>query len=266
MPDSPTGLPHGQAVAEDRRRETAPVSESRAARQEIAELRRRDALREKVVQWCKDFWRPYHGSTQHHEDRDGLMMVENRDLSGGSWPLNAAVMKTWGDDKLAESRRLFGRELYALAMDPKNARIFGEMHDLFGRYGAGDSDYDHLWEKARGEDGDVCHLASKARLDAVDTGIDMITDALIEKGIGDRDFWAEFGLDAVPTTKTVTKEERYRTYYLYFLERCDEYRQRFKRYRNKALQATAEHFAVSKRTVEEAVFQIESGYVALEAS
>lgn len=229
-------------------------------RQAVIAERRRDALREKVEQWCRDYFRPYHGSTRHHEERDGLMMVENRDLSGGSWPLNAAVMKTWGDDKLAESRRLFGRELYALTMDPKNARIFAEMYDLFGRYGAGDSDYDHLREKAKH------HGESRVRFALVDEGIDMIVDALLEKGIGHRDFWADFGLPGVPTSKTMGKEERYRTYYLYFLARSEELEKTRKRYRNRAIQETAEHFAVSKRTVEEAVSQIESGYVALEAS
>lgn len=238
---------------------------------EAAKQRRFERMREKVVCWCKDYWRPYHGSTRHVEEDDGNQMIEKK-KSGGHMPLNAAVMDTWKEGKLSDSRRLFGRVLAELGLHDRVA--FAEIQDLFGRYGAGDSDYDELREGAardreagRRHYAQSCSVRRHLRLLTVNRGIDAMTEALISWGISDRDFWADFGLNAVPTQRTVTTEEQYRRYYLHFVAECERLqREGNKRYRNKALQATADHFEVAKSTVQLAVEQFESGYIRLEAS
>lgn len=285
---------------------------------EVARVKRRERIREKVLQWLKDFWRAYHGSLQHREDSDGNQMVEKK-KSGGHMPLNAAVMAQWKPGKLKDSREMFERHLYGLAIT--HPAIFAEMQDLFGRYGAGDSDYDVLREGARrdkeagesllvGEEAEDpeaeeksgtepdkprtklkkwsvmdreraeanarqpepvlrCRVERCLKLWAVDKGIDLITDALIEDGVGDRDFWASFPLEKLPRSgvrseRSTSKDERYRRYYLLYLEERDRLlAEGVKRPNTKAARNIANAEGTTERTVFEAVGQCESGYVDL---
>jgi hypothetical protein len=287
---------------------------------EVARANHRAKIREKVVQWCKDFWRPYHGSTQHREDSDGNQLVEKK-KSGGHMPLNAAVMALWKPGKLKDSREMFERHLYGLAIT--HPVIFAEMQDLFGRYGAGDSDYDVLLEGARrdqevgenllgadeGEDsgepdesdeaekkekdrvklhkrsvmdqqaaeenarwpkpGPRCRVERRLKAWAVNKGIDLITDALIADDVGDRNFWADFPLEKLPRSgvrseRSTSKDERYRAYYLLYLEERDRLLgEGVKRPNVRAARNVANAEGTTDRTVREAVAQCESGYVDL---
>lgn len=228
--------------------------------------RRFNRIREKVLQHCKDFWRAYHGSTRHREEDDGNQMVEKKKV-GGHTPLNAAVWEQRKPGKLRDSREEFGRQLYRLAMgSPPEVVCFAEIQDLFGRYGAGDSDYDLLAAKAR-ENSPGSESARK--LHAVDFGIDLITTRLIESGITNRDFWAQFGWEAMPTAKKLTADEQKRQRYLVYLdhrkklsaERKPDGSPRYKRVTNKALIAAAEECGVTKQTIITAVQACESGYL-----
>lgn len=246
---------------------------------------RRERIREKVAQWLKDVWRPYHGSTAHVEDSDGIQIIEKKKKSGGHMPLNAAVMalsdpKKDKDRKLKAARDLMAGELYRLACgSAAEVVIFSEIQDLYRDYGAGDSDIDDLRAKAR-EHG--AHSESAAKLNAVEFGIDLITDRLIAAGISERDFWADFPMEKLPRSgvrseRAENKDERYRRYYLAFLEeggrieaaKREQYRKAGKkppeniRVRNKAARNVAASEGVTERTVWEAVGQCESGYVDL---
>lgn len=302
-------------VPEDEKQteQMAGAASLRPSREEVRKERLRETMREKVVQSLKDFWRPYHGSTAHREDADGNQMVEKK-KSGGHMPLNAAVMAIMDPEsekelKLLSARDLLSRELYRLAVGTREEILmFAHIQDLFGRYGAGDSDYDDLREGAARdrelgssagekpevlkkkappahfrrqpvmgkrkraenarlpEEGPRCSVRRHLKALIVDAGIDRITERLIESGVGSRDFWADFGLPGIPSTRTITKDERYRRYYLLFLEECDRLRRENPgktRVRTRAAQNVAKDENTTERTVWEAVGQCESGYVDL---
>jgi hypothetical protein len=121
---------------------------------------------------------------------------------------------------------------------------------------------------------------SAAKLRAVETGIDLMVERLIEDGATNQDFWADFPLAGVPTKRSTTAEEKARERYLIFVEerekrrreKLDEYaRKGVKppvtiRVRNKALERTADRCGVDKRTVERAVQDYESGYLDLDTA
>lgn len=225
-------------------------------------------MREKVEQWCRDVWRPYHGSTRHRQEDDANQMVEKKKV-GGHMPLNTGVMAFHDpepgsrQEKLRDSRELFMRELYRLAAGSSLEVVcFAEIQDLFGRYGAGDSDYAHLKEKAE-KFGPDSQSASK--LAAVDLGIDLITQRLMALGVTGRDFWADFaqqGFSATNLASSTAEKDRQR--YLAFVEQCDRLRvQGFERYRTAALKAVAAARGEAVSTIQAAVAKIESGYIYL---
>lgn len=225
-----------------------------------------DKLREKVLQWLRDFWRPYHGGLGPRDDRPGgadadvdpLMMVAARNFGGeGHYPLNGAIEASWKDTRLNRSRELFGHMLYGLAM--WHPAVFGELQDFFASYGAGDSDREELVEKAERYGPES---RSAERLEAIDFGIDWIVASLIAAGVTNRDFWADF-VKGDPPPKVSAKEERYRRYYLAFVEECRELQleRPGKPYRHQAAKAVARREGVSERTVREAVAMLESGYI-----
>ncbi len=244
--------------------------------------RLKEKLWEKVEQQLRDMWRPHHGSTTHREDADGNQMVEKK-KSGGHMPLNAAVMARWEPKegkqrKVEDSRQALARELYRLATGtPLEVVCFSEIRDLFGSYGAGDSDLSKLREKAA-EHGPTS--ASAARLRAIETGIDLMIERLMVEGTTNKAFWADFPLEGVPTSRSKSAEEKARERYLIFVEECEKRRQEKLdeyarkgveppetiRVRNKALERTADRCGVDKRTVERAVQDYESGYLKEETS
>ncbi len=265
MPEQtdPRDRPYKPQSEEERRRKKASA--------EIAKRQRlKEHLWEKVEQHLKDMWRPYHGSETHVEDA-GPQKSEKK-KAGGHMPLNAAVMARWEpregrQRKVEDSRRALGRELYRLAVGtPLEVIAFSEIRDLFASYGSGDSDLAELRRKALafGPSSE-----SAARLRAIETGIDLIVNRLIEDGTTNRAFWADFpdlsGPAPAPRTKDAQDNDRER--YLIFVEECERLQQEGKsRYRNKALQSTADRCGVDKRTVQRAVEKYESGYIRDEAS
>ena len=235
------------------------------------------------------------------------MMVSGRSLTGeGHYPLNKAIEDTWKENsKLNRSRVLFGRLFAELGLH--NPKAFAEIQDLFGRFGAVDSDYEVLQQGAladriafktnhhnhparktgyrrvmdagrsarnlRGpEQAPKCDVRRHLKLAIVDQGIDQMTRFLLDWGIPEQDFWADFGLPCVPTKRTLTADEKARARYLCFLEHLDRLEgernpdgsPRHKRVRNKALEATAEEKECAKSTVQEAIKQCESGYIRME--
>lgn len=263
------------------RRWKPPTPEEKARKKAEREVQRRQTLKEnlweKVECWLKDLWRPYHGSTKHREDADGNQLIEKK-KSGGHTPLNAAVMAQWQPGKLKDSREMLTRHLYRLACGtPFEVVCYAEIRDLFGSYGAGDSDLDEL-RRTAAYHGPHSESASKVR--AVECGIGFMVDRMIEDGVKNPDLWADFPLPGVPSNRTLSKDERYRRYYLAFVDECSkleaekraEYRNAGKeapeiiRVRNRATQNVAEREGTTDRTVREAVAQCESGYVDLEAS
>ena len=240
-----------------------------------------EKLREKVVVTLQDLWRPYHGSTAHREDADGNQLIEKK-KSGGHMPLNAAVMALWEaspyrgekgpterERKLADTRTLIQRELYRLACGtPEEVVMFSVLQDLFGRYGAGDSDYDHLRGKAQAN-GPASEEGR--RLTVVDYAINRVTERLIAAGVTNRDLWADFPDSPLPrsgvrSARSESKDERYRRYYLLYLEERDRLQREegVARPNTKAARNVAKAEGTTERTVFEAVGQCESGYVSLE--
>ena len=244
-----------------------------------------EKLREKVVVTLQDLWRPYHGSTVHREDEDGNQLVEKK-KSGGHMPLNAAVMALWKgspyrgekgpsdrQQRLMSSRDLVSRELYRLAVGtPEEVVMFSVLQDLFGRYGAGDSDYRHLQGKAQA--GGPSSYEGR-RLTVADYAINRITERLMEDGVTNRDLWADFPDGPLPrsgvrSTRAESKDERYRRYYLLYIEERDRLqrdegvaRANTKAAKNVAKALTDAEEPVTERTIREAVAQMESGYVEL---
>lgn len=254
------------------------MSEPRPSYRETVAANRRKALREKVVQWCRDVWRPYHGSTAHREDTDGNQMVEKKKgyASGeGHTPLNAAVRALWKNGKLRDSREAFMRELYRLACGPpEEVLYFSEIQDLFRDYGAGDSDYDELHKSSAGANPwqRACSLELHRRLLAVEAGIDLITDRLIAAGVTGREFWADFP-SGRPSLRSKNTQEKKRERYLAYnrhreslaAEVDDDGTPKHKAITNKALKAAAEECGVSKQTMITAVQEYESGYLEQDA-
>lgn len=255
------------------------IERERKKREKQARVRqnRKERIWEKVEQQLRDLWRPYHGSTAHREDSDGNQMVEKK-KSGGHMPLNAAVMALSNEGKLKDSREMLARELYRLSAGSHLEVVcFAEIRDLFGRYGAGDSDLEQLRKKAVAH-GPASESAAKVR--AVETGIDLVVERLIEAGVKNKDFWAAFGLAGVPTKRTQTAEEKDQERYLMFLEESeklrqkkrDEYVERGKtppaniRVKTRAMEKTAYRRGEARSTIQAAVEKHESGYIRDEAS
>jgi hypothetical protein len=266
----------------ERQRSWKPPTEAeRAKKRAEREHKRRQTLKEnlweKVEQGLKDLWRPYHGSTVHREESDGNQLIEKK-KSGGHTPLNAAVMAHWNPEgeraeKIADARTELTKRLYRLATgEPFEVVCFAEIRDLFGSYGAGDSDLDEL-RRTAAYHGPASESAAKLR--AVEQGIDRIVEMLIEDGLKNPDFWADFPLPGVPTSRTKGAEDKDRERYLVFEEECrkrhqekmDEYAKKGVeppaeiRVRNKAIEKTAERLGVARSTVELAVQRYESGYI-----
>jgi hypothetical protein len=244
-----------------------------------------EKLREKVVVTLQDLWRPYHGSTAHREDTDGNQLVEKK-KSGGHMPLNAAVMALWKgspyrgekgptdrQQRLMSSRDMVARELYRLACGtPEEVVMFSVLQDLFGRYGASDSDYDHLRKKA-GEYGPSSYEGR--RLTVADYAINRVTERLIASGVKNRDLWADFPDAPLPrsgvrSSRSESRDQRYRRYYLLYQEERDRLqreegvaRANTKAAKNVAERLTGAGEPVTDRTIREAVGQCESGYVDL---
>lgn len=244
-----------------------------------------ERLREKVVVNLQDLWRPYHGSTAHREDEDGNQLIEKK-KSGGHMPLNAAVMALWeastyrGEKgptdkqrKLMSARDMVSRELYCLACGtPEEVVMFSVLQDLFGRYGAGDSDYASLRDKAQSL-GPSSYEGR--RLTVADFAINKMTERLMESGVTNRDLWADFADGPLPrsglrSARAESKDERYRRYYLLYLEERDRLRRdedvtrpNTRAAKNVAKALTDAEEPVTERTIREAVAQCESGYVEL---
>lgn len=242
-----------------------------------------EKLREKVVVTLQDLWRPYHGSTAHREDTDGNQLVEKK-KSGGHMPLNAAVMALWKgspyrgekgptdrQQRLMTSRDMVARELYRLACGTdEEVVMFSVLQDLFGRYGASDSDYDHLREKA---DSFGPSSYEGRRLTVADYAINRITERLIAAGVTNRDLWADFADDHLPrsgvrSARSESKDQKYRRYTLLYYEERDRLqrdegatRVNTKAAKNVAQVLTEAGEPVTDRTVREAVAQLESGYI-----
>jgi hypothetical protein len=183
----------------------------------------------------------------------------------GSWPLNAAVLKhdrRSPEGKLALSRLLFERALYALSV--WHPAVFMELRDFFGSYGSGDSDFDRL----RG----AAHEAGPGsepwrKYTALSFCLDWLSAALIAEGVGNRDFWADFGLEGIPTTRSKNAAEKDRERYLDFLEECEKLQKEGRtRYRTAAMKAVAKRRGEARSTIEEAVAKAESGYIRDEVS
>ena len=273
----------------DRRAEDKPwkplTEKEKAKRREEREHERRQTLKEnlweKVEQVLRDQWRPYHGSTVHRDETDGNQMVEKK-KSGGHTPLNAAVMARWSPtteraEKIGSSREELERQLYRLATGtPLEVVCFAQMRDLFGSYGAGDSDLEEL-RRTAAYHGPASESAAKLR--AVETGVNLIVDRLIEAGWRKRELWADWP-SPVNTKRGATAEDEDRKRYRVFEEECrkrhqekmDEYAKKGVeppatiRVRNKAIERTADRLDVDRRTIERAVQKYESGYLKEEAS
>lgn len=262
----------------------AEKAKKKAERVEQRRQTLKENLREKVLQWCKDYHRPYHGSTAHREGSDGNQLIEKK-KSGGHTPLNAAVEKLWKPGKLKDSRDLFGQELYWLMAHRPD--VYGEMHALFFSYGCGDSDYDELRKQAE----TFGYFSTSAEmLRTVDYGVDLIVRRLVDAGVKNADFWADLPLPGVTSDRTKTAEDKDRERYLVFEEECrkrhqekmDEYAKKHAklsdeakkkakppkeiRVRNRAIERTADRLGVSRATIERAVQKFESGYIREEAS
>lgn len=95
--------------------------------------------REAVIYHLLDWKNPY--STGKPEDEDPMMMVENRDLSGGAWPINKEVEKRQGDDAFARSHRAVKRAAYAVAVREPHLYAAVLEAELFFNAESGDSDY-----------------------------------------------------------------------------------------------------------------------------
>lgn len=94
--------------------------------------------------------------------------------------------------------------------------MFSVLRDLFGRYGAGDSDYGLMREKAQSL-GPFSYEGR--RLSMADYVINRITERLMEAGVNNRDLWADFSDGPLPRSgirsgRAKSKDERYRRYYL----------------------------------------------------
>lgn len=243
-------------------------------------------MREKVECWLKDLWRPYHGSTSHRptEEGDGNQLVEKK-KSGDHMPLNSAVMELWPASayrekpptdrqrKLMSARQMMARELYALACGtPEQQVMFAVLQDVFRSYGAGDSDYDHLRGKA------IAHgpaSPSGRSLTVLDYAVNTLTERLMAKGVTNRDLWADLPDGPLPRSGTrskraESKDQRYRRYYLLYLEERDRLMrdEGGKRVNTKAAKNVAKSLTdggepVTDRTIREAVAKCESGYVDL---
>ena len=241
----------------------AEKAKKRAERQRQRRQTLKENLWEKVEQVLRDEWRPYHGSTAHREEADGNQMVEKK-KSGGHTPLNAAVMSTWHEGKLKDSRVELERQLYRLATgSPLEVVCFAEIRDLFGRYGAGDSDLEELRRTAarQGPASD-----SAARLRAVEMGVNLIVERLIAGGWNNRTFWADFP-SPVNTKRNLTTVEKKRQRYNAYLDCRAELEARgVSPITNKALIMAAERCNVTKQTIITAVQEMESGYIRDEAS
>lgn len=249
-------------------REWKPLTEKeKAKRRKDREQERRQTLKEqlweKAEQCLRDLWRPYHGSTHHREEGDGNQMVEKK-KSGGHTPLNAAVMKTWEEGKLRDSREELVRQLYRLANgEPLEVVCYAEIRDLFGNYGAGDSDLDELRRTAQYHGP---HSGSAAKLRAVETGINLIVERLIEAGWKNSTFWADWP-SPVPTKRNLTTVEKKRQRYNTYLDcRAELTARGITPITNKALILAAERCGVTKQTVITAVQEAESGYIKEDAS
>lgn len=150
--------------------------------------------------------------------------------------------------------------------------MFSVLQDLFGRYGASDSDYNHLRGKAESL-GPSSYEGR--RLTVADYTINRITERLMESGVTNRDFWADFPDGPLPrsglrSARAESKDERYRRYYLLYVEERDRLqreegasRVNTKAAKNVAKALTEAEEPVTERTIREAVAQCESGYVEL---
>lgn len=242
----------------------------RAERQQQRRATLRENLWEKVEQALKDEWRPYHGSTVHREETDGNQLIEKK-KSGGHMPLNAAVMARRAPGKLKDSREELEYQLYRLAAgSPLEVVCFSELLDLFGRYGASDSDLDELRHKAT-EYGPWSESAAKLR--AVETGINLIVDRLIAGGWNNQSFWVDFPSPVNTKRNLTTADHKRRRYFSYqnHLSRLTNEKNpdgtpKHKTVKNKALKAAADECDCTKQTIITAVQEYESGYIKDEAS
>lgn len=244
-------------------RNWAPISAAererrRKKREPGSALGLKEQLWEKVEQVLKDLWRPYHGSTVHREESDGNQMVEKK-KSGGHMPLNAAVMKTWDEGKLKDSREAVVRALYRLANGtPMEVVCYAEIRELFGNYGAGDSDFDEL---RRSADHAGPHSESAAKLRAVETGINLIVEGLIDSGWKNSTFWADFPSPVNTKRNLTTVEKKRHRYETYLACRKELSARGASPITNKALILAAERCNVTKQTIITAVQEAESGYI-----
>lgn len=248
------------------RKQSTPQQErarKKAERQQQRRATLRESLWEKVEQALKDEWRPYHGSTVHREETDGNQLIEKK-KSGGHMPLNAAVMARRAPGKLKDSREELEYQLYRLAAgSPLEVVCFSELLDLFGRYGASDSDLDELRHKAT-EYGPWSESAAKLR--AVETGINLIVDRLIAGGWNNQSFWVDFP-SPVNTKRNLTTVEKKQIRYNCYLDcRAELEAKGVSPITNKALIMAAERCNVTKQTIITAVQEMESGYIKDEAS
>ena len=108
-----------------------------------------------------------------------------------------------------------------------------------------------------------------------DYAINRITECLMEAGVTNRDLWATFSDGPLPRSgiccaRAKSKDERYRRYYLLYLEKRDRLRRdegatraNTKATKNVAMALSDVDENVMDRPVREAVAQCESGYVDL---